>query len=120
MPLPVVYDLDIYQGDTIENYFRIRGKTASGQPGPYINLTGTTPKAEIRVNESSAIVMATFTCALDDQTVSPGGVTLKLSHAQTLTISNGVWDLQFINSLGEVRTYLRGSVTVYKEVTRSA
>jgi hypothetical protein len=116
--LPAVKNLEIYQGDTFSLYMRLRMKDANGLPGAYLDLTGQTPKAEIRPTPESSTVNATFTCTLDNQIVSPGGITLALAASTTLTLANGVWDLQFKDTGGTINTYLRGTVTVTKEVTR--
>lgn len=111
-------NLDIYQGDTFNLYMRLRSKLSPTRPGPYIDLTNLTPKAEIRPSADSTTVLATFTCTKDNQTTLPGGITLLLSASTTLTLGSGVWDLQFRDTTGVVTTYLRGAVLVTKEVTR--
>jgi hypothetical protein len=116
--LPAVKNLEIYQGDTFSMFMRLRMKNAAGLPGEYINLTGLTGKAEIRPSAESTTISAAFTITLSNQTTEPGGVTLELPAATTLNLSNGVWDLQFKDGTGVVTTYLRGTVTVTKEVTR--
>lgn len=116
--LPAIKDLEIYQGDTFSLFMRLRMKQANGLPGAYLVLTGMTGKAEVRPTPESTTVLATFTVSLSNQTTEPGGVTLTLPAATTLTLSSGVWDLQFKDGAGVVTTYLRGNVTVTKEVTR--
>jgi len=113
MSLPAQYDLDVYQGDTFTRYIRLKRRDLT-----YIDLTGATPKAEIRTDEASSTVLATIAVTLDNQTTSPGGMTLLLTATQTTTLSSGKWDLQIRAADTTTTTYLRGLVTVYKEITR--
>lgn len=117
---PGTHDLDIYKGDSFELFFRIRETDVNGDPAGYVNLTGRVPKAQIRASASSGTVLAEFTAALADQTTAPGGVLLTLTPAQTAALTNGVWDVQLTTTAtGDTKTYLRGTVTVTDEVTRT-
>lgn len=114
--LPVNQNLSIYKGDTFVYTFKLRTKTATGQPGAYVDLTGCTAKAQIRASQDDATVMAEFATATGGTT---GSVTLTLSPTQTAALtSNGVWDAQITFADGTVKTYLAGTTTVVKEVTR--
>lgn len=118
---PATLNIEIYKGDDFSLFFRIREKLANGDPGPYLNLTGSTGKAQIRQTEDTATVAAEFTVTIGDQVATPGAVLCELSSALTgaLTITNpGKWDIQLTHADGKVRTYLAGSVTLIKEVTR--
>jgi len=117
---PATQDLEIYKGDTVEVFFRVRGKESDGSPGPYVDLTGSTAKSQIRATAASPTPLAEFTCTLSNQATTPGGVLLTLTPVQTQDIAEtqGVWDVQITNAAGEVRTYLAGKVTFVNEVTR--
>lgn len=116
---PATQNIEIYKGDTFQLFFRIRNRLPNGDPGDYVNLTGQTPKAQIRATEATASVLAEFTATLGDQTTFPGSVLLELSAATTTSLaSGGVWDVQLTNGSGQVRTYLKGQVTLLPEVTR--
>ena len=124
---PAQYDIQVYRGDYFELTLRLRGGELVGEgyvPGDYMDLTGWTPKAEIRTNEDASTPLASFTCQLLDQTQtgSVGGVYLFLPSAQSalLQVPTAVWDIQIADDSTPPRvfTYLRGKVTVTKDVTR--
>lgn len=120
--VPPTYALSIYQGDSVAFSYRARARTSTGGPGPYIDLTDCVPKAQLRTSETDGTVIAEFTATLGDQTLAAekGMVRLALSHTQTAALSEDtyVWDTQVTFPDGTVRTYLRGPVTLVKEVTR--
>lgn len=118
---PARYDLSIYQGDDFSLTLRLREQNPDLTLGAYIDLTGATAKAEIRATAASATVLAEFTATVLDQTVTPGGLQLSLTHDQTAGLAagvNGVWDIQ-VTQAGLITTYLHGNVTVTAEVTRA-
>lgn len=118
--IPGTYNLEIYKGDTFLLYVRIQATNSNGAPGEYIDLTGNTPKAQIRATPTNPTVLAEFTATLDNQTTNMGGITLMLTPAQTAALTNGVWDLQTSNAGGTIiNTYLAGTVMVIEEVTRA-
>ena len=116
MARPAKLDIDIYQGDTFELIFRL--KTPAGS---YVNLTGATAKAQVRATAATTSVLAEFTASVLTQTGDTlGGVKLLLSSAQTTLLNaNGAWDVQVTFSDGTVKTYLAGTVTLIKEITRA-
>lgn len=121
---PAQCDIQVYRGDYFEMTLRLRSGTVTAggyTPGPYLNLTGWTPKAEIRANQDApGAPLATFTAEILDQTDIPGGVHLSLPTAQSaaLSVATAVWDVQLTDTQARVYTYLRGAVTVTKDVTR--
>lgn len=120
--VPPDYDLTLYEGDSVSFSFRARSRTSTGGPGPYYDLTGCTPKAQIRFSEDDETVVAEFTAVLGDQTDSDekGMVKLSLTSAQITdwAAEEAVWDAQVTWPDGRVQTFLKGKVTVVKEVTR--
>jgi hypothetical protein len=114
--LPVNRNISIYKGDTFDLEFRLRARSGEGDPGGYVNLTGATGKAQIRLTEDSAEVLAEFavTCGAD------GTVLITLTAEQTAALVNGgMYDVQIEFPDGSIKTYLRGTVSVVKEVTRA-
>lgn len=109
--MPGNYDLVIYKGDYVD--IRVTVKDEVGNP---INLTGYTPKAQLRTNYD-AVSAIDFTTTLVSPTA--GQVKIYLSSATSSTLVPGpyIWDFQVADPSGEVRTYLTGDVTVYNEVT---
>lgn len=122
---PVVQDISIYKGDSFDFFFRVRNRvfdpaTQTYVPGTYVDLTSWTGKSQIRATEDTPTVIAEFTVTIANQATAPGGVLLSLSPAITsgLPPTGGKWDVQLTNPTAEVRTFIRGSVLVTKEVTR--
>lgn len=117
--IPPTYPLEFYQGDSVAFSIRARGRTSTGGPGAYYDLTGSTAKAQLRTFEEDSTSIE-FTVTLGNQTTERGKINLALSHAQTaaLTDTEYVWDIQITWPDGRVTTLLRGPVTVTKEVTR--
>lgn len=119
---PAVRDITIYQGDTYSLTFRVRSRNTDGTAGAYLDLTGCTPKAQLRTAPSSTSVVAEFTATLLNQADvnTRGGVTISLSHAQTtaLTYDSMAWDVQLTYPTGDVQTFLRGKAILIYEVTR--
>lgn len=117
--IPPIYPLEIYKGDSLNFFIRARSRTSTGGPGSYYNLTGCTPKAQVRVSEDDSVAVE-MTATLGDQETQPGRIDLSLSHAQTTALNNDsyVWDVQVTWPDTRVQTFVRGPVTVIKEVTR--
>jgi hypothetical protein len=117
---PVIKNISIYKGDTFTLDFRVRGRTATGGPGAYVNLTGASAKASIK-SATGGSVLGQFVCTVPDQSVSEnvGKVQVRMEAAVTagLPDSGGVWDCQVTFADGTVRTYLKGSVSVTPDVT---
>lgn len=124
MTTPAPKDLTIYQGDSFDLLVRVKGRNAATGVMEYLNLTGVTPKAQVRANEAATQVLAEITCTITDQVATPGGVLLHLDPAITQTIAltttqKHKWDLQLQWSATEVRTVLKGNVSVESDVTRA-
>jgi hypothetical protein len=118
MALPVGKNITLYQGDTFHLSFTLYEKDAQGNQGPAIDLTGATVTAQIRATAANPSVMATFTGTHNGV---GGKATISLTSAQTSALSaGGVWDVQVEFPGGDVKTYLAGTVTLVKEVTRVA
>lgn len=123
---PAQCDIQIYRGDYFEMTLRLREGTINGAsytPGAYLDLTDWEPKAEIRANvDATGPPLATLTTEVLDQTMpgTKGGVHLFLpaDTSAALTATNAVWDVQLTDTQDRVYTYLRGTVTITKDVTR--
>jgi hypothetical protein len=108
--LPANNDLIIYKGDYVELFVTIKDSL-----GASINLTGSTPKAQLKADYADRNPKS-FTCTLTGTT---GQVRIYLSSSITSTLIPGsyIWDFQVTYASGDTRTYLAGDVTVYNEVT---
>ena len=113
MQSPGRFDLDLYRGDTYRFQVRLWDDVAGGVP---TDLTGATVEAEIR-NKTAG----TFIVALGTQVTLPNivDVTMTGETMWATCPTKGVWDLQVTMSGGDVRTVLRGDVSVTGDVTDS-
>lgn len=125
MASPGVVNLQVYQGDRYELFFRVRLRTLDTDgvtwiPGAYVDLTGWNPTSEIRKEKADASPIGSFECSLGDQTTLPGSVlcVLKPSVSVLLTESNYYYDVQLELDADNITTYLQGQILVTLEVTR--
>lgn len=115
MPEPATYNLVIYQGDTFEEDFTFETEGATPTP---INITGYSFRAQIRRRASDDASLADFTTTITD---APGGIVqLSLTSEETADLDPGraVWDLEWTDTLGRVKTHVAGRVRVKAQVTR--
>ena len=105
---------------TDADVLRFRLKDADGT---VIDLTGCKARADIKQNIKATKPLVSFTTdnntiLMDNQT---GIVTLKVSPSMTnnIKVTSGVYDLEFIDSIGEVTRIFSGSVTFSLQITKS-
>jgi hypothetical protein len=113
---PVEVSLVLQQGDDWEETFAFRATT--DPVGEYWDLTGWTGTCQIRDanadDDDTTEPLAELTC-----TGSTDGMTVFLSHEQAQTLPRRCkWELQLTNPAGRRRTWLKGPVTVNREVAR--
>ena len=107
---PTVPILEVYAGDTFEQSFVFqtdgvpRDLTAEGW-GSWL--------AQIRPTVESVDVVS-FT--VDSSQAAVGRIVLKLTAGQTTSLTGAVYDLQATKG-STIRTFLRGSLTIVKDVT---
>lgn len=125
MGKPAVINLDAYQGDRLEVFFRVRNRSFNEQlqmwvPGDYVNLTGWTAKGHVKASKSTVDPLTAFEFTISDQAITPGGVTAYLTPDKTalLTAEKYLYDIQLTNGPANVITYLAGEIRVTAEVTR--
>lgn len=112
MATPGNYPLKLYRGDTYRWQFKLWDDAEKTIP---TDLTGVTPKAEIR-DKPSGTVKATIACTV----VAPNIIDAVLSAADcALLPAKGQWDLQLTYTDGDVATVLAGTVDVTLDVTDS-
>lgn len=112
MAVPADQDLTITRGDTETLVVTI---TADGSTP--INITGRTYQAQIRSQQDSTTIKATFVCAVTSG--AAGQVTCTLAATGSAALSPGLyfWDFQE-DASGVISTILSGNVTVLADVTR--
>lgn len=108
---PAVYALDIYRGDSGHWQFKLFQR--NNQP---VDLTGVTPKAEIR-DRPAGIQVTLLRCVITLPNIIDVTIDPEKSHG--LPQSKGVWDLQLTYSPIDVRTVIAGPVTITQDVTDS-
>ena len=113
MAQPADQDLTITRGDTETLIVTI---TTDGSNA--VDITGRTYRAQVRSQQDSTTIKASFTCTLS-ATPTDGIVTCVLSATSSAALSAGLyfWDLEETAS-GTVSTILAGNITVLADVTR--
>jgi hypothetical protein len=83
-----------------------------------MDLTGYTPRMQVRDTHDSSTVLLTVTCSVSN--ASGGIIRLQSTATTTSGIEEGiyVYDLEIESSTGVVTRLLQGNVTVTPEVTR--
>lgn len=118
--IPAKYDITLYRGDTFRRTFRIRTINEDKTPGPYADLTGCTPLAQVRSAERAPTIVETIGSVILDQTdpATLGSITISLTATQTAELADSTrWDIQLTHPNGDVHTYLAGGVTAKGQVT---
>jgi hypothetical protein len=112
MAQPADQDLTITRGDTETLVVTI---TTDGSTA--VDITGRTYSSQIRTQQDSTTIKASFTCTVTSG--AAGQVTCVLSATSSATLSAGLyfWDLQE-NASGVISTILAGNITVLADVTR--
>ena len=112
MAQPADQDLIITRGDTETLVVTI---TTDGSTA--VDITGRTYSSQIRTQQDSTTIKASFTCTVTSG--AAGQVTCVLSATSSATLSAGLyfWDLQE-NASGVISTILAGNITVLADVTR--
>lgn len=113
---PTEVALVLHQGDDWEETFAFRSST--DPVGVYWDLTGWTGLCQIRDayadDDDTTEPLVELAC-----TTSDAGVTVLLTHTQAETLPKKCkWELQLTNLAGRRRTWIRGPVTVEREVAR--
>ena len=83
-----------------------------------MDLTGYTPRMQVRETHDSTSILLTVTCSVAN--ASGGIIRLQATATTTASIEEGiyVYDLEIESSTGVVTRLLQGNVTVTPEVTR--
>jgi hypothetical protein len=119
MASPGRKDLQIYQGDRFFLSIYFLDGTTNGSTGP-LDITNLVFKAQIRAKSADADdgnpPLAEFTCLNQGD----GLVEISLENDQTaaLTLYSSHWDLQAMDSSGNITTFLAGKAFVTSEITR--
>src|SRR5262245_1982014 len=118
--LPGTKNLQMYRGDSFAMHIRLSTKDPDLVVS-YPDLTGFTIDAQIRETEDNATILATFDTEMDDQgdPDGMGGFVISMDADTTDDLpAKGKYDVQVTWPDTTKKTYLRGDVTVTKDVTR--
>lgn len=122
MTTPADQPIEFTRGDSWDLFARVKGRDTNGSL-VYLDLTGCTPKAQIRSSVSSPTVVAEITCTISDQVTLMGGVYCRLEDTVTDALTPGtyVWDLEikWPGGTGDRKTILSGAVTINADVTHA-
>lgn len=122
MTTPADQPIEFTRGDSWDLLARVKGRNGVGDL-VYLDLTGCTPKAQIRANVNAVGILAEITCTLTNQTTMTGGVLCRLEDTDTSALTPGVavWDLEIkwpgVN--GDRKTILSGVVTISADITHA-
>jgi hypothetical protein len=109
--LPQVVHISFYQGDD----FLLDVAVTDPEDGSPIDVSGMTPKAQIRHTAADPTVLAEF--AIDSTDAATGLLHLSISSTVTTALpETGIWDVQLTSP--KVSTIAAGNVLCTRQVTR--
>lgn len=106
------YDFTLEQGTTFSREITVQDS------GSAMNLTGYTPRMQMRSTHDSSTIALTFTAAVSN--ASQGKIQLSATDSATSAVEEGiyVYDLEIESGSSGVTRLMEGKVTVTPEVTR--
>ena len=106
------YDFTLEQGTTFSREITVQDS------GSAMNLTGYTPRMQMRSTHDSSTIALTFTATVSN--AAQGKISLSATDTLTSAVEEGiyVYDLEIESSGGTVTRLMEGNVTVTPEVTR--
>ena len=106
------YDFTLEQGTTFSREITVQDS------GSAMNLTGYTPRMQMRSTHDSSTIALTFTATVSN--AAQGKISLTATDTLTSAVEEGiyVYDLEIESGGGTVTRLMEGSVTVTPEVTR--
>jgi len=138
--IPGVFDLVVYQGDTMEWVFQLFGSGVDPVTGGWVSdgwpvdITGWVFKAEIRSGSGGGLLgsmrrmVPVFPGLLPESRgyeeavaaeFRDGWLRMRLTADQSRSMrpGGGLWDLEAVTSDGWVKTLIRGSVAISGDIT---
>ena len=119
---PINIDLTIYQGATFRRKWSV---TRTSDNSPY-SMTSWTARMQIRAKKKDDTFLLELTTTETDDgvitlenTIDESTITIYISPATTAALtSGGVYDLELVDTGGDVVRIMEGKVTLSLEVTR--
>lgn len=114
-PLPIPYDITIYQGATFATSFVYQDDN-----GTAVNLTGYTAQMQIREENTHEVLLDLTTTAGLTITAASGKVDIAITAAQSAAfeVQNAEYDLLIKSTGGTVTPLMRGAFVVTPRITR--
>lgn len=111
---PATVNLTVVRGDDFTQELKVSTGADVDSAVP-VDWTGCTGTAQFRPSADSASAVS-FAVTLG----AAGAVTVTLPATSSAALtSGGVWDLQVVDGSGKIRTWVRGVVTLIRDVTRA-
>ena len=106
------YNFTLEQGTTFNREITVQ------ESGSAMNLTGYTPRMQMRSTHDSSTIALTFTATVSN--AAQGKIQLSATDSATAAVEEGiyVYDLEIESSSSGVTRLMEGKVTVTPEVTR--
>ena len=106
------YNFTLEQGTTFSREITVQDS------GSAMNLTGYTPRMQMRSTHDSSTIALTFTASVSN--AAQGKIQLSATDTLTSAVEEGiyVYDLEIESSSSGVTRLMEGNVTVTPEVTR--
>lgn len=125
---PYQQDVTSWRGDYYAAAFRVRSRvwnpmlnngTGGWEPGPYKDLTGWTGDYQLRDDPDTTTAAATGVVEILDQVTYLGGVRYHLPGTAVVDLAGPYfYDVQLTDPDGNPRTFVAGTHTFDKDVTR--
>ena len=106
------YNFTLEQGTTFSREITVQDS------GSAMNLTGYTPRMQMRSTHDSSTIALTFTASVSN--AAQGKIQLSATDSATSAVEEGiyVYDLEIESAGGVVTRLMQGQITVTPEVTR--
>ena len=106
------YDFTLEQGTTFSREITVQDSASA------MNLTGYTPRMQMRSTHDSSTIALTFTASVSN--AAQGKIQLSATDTLTAAVEEGmyVYDLEIESSSSGVTRLMEGKITVTPEVTR--
>lgn len=114
--LPATYPLALYRGDSYAWQFKLWADANKTEP---VDLTGVVAKAEMRVAPGTDPAM-TMTCTITQPNIIDVELpALEWDKFNLTKAGAAIWDLQLTYDSGDIKTVVRGVVSITADVTES-
>ena len=112
--VPAELNIKVYRGDTIR-----ATEFTYKEGGVAVNISaGYSIAAQIRLRQDDPTILKSFTVVITDGVAGKFTIFMAAADTAALPPKTLYWDLQVTSPSGHVRTFVKGKVTVSKDVTR--